>query len=352
MPGIFFINRRGPLRRIGEIQLGFMKAEPMALATGYDSATVCPIAPEAIAYGSGRKTLSLSPNRTIAFAAEMLLVFFFVILPSTTWIHAEEATTPEGLSSREAKQIALREIPLQALTPEAVKKLKPVLDSPTIFRRMPSQTIVCDDDLFQFLIRYPEVLVEIWDLMGMTKVTVQRIGPYVFKGNDAAGTDCKAELVYGSDTLHIYYGTGDYEGTLTGRKLEGRTVVVIHSKSSSSQDGQPQVTAQMDVFLKLDNLGADLVAKTLSPLIVRSADYNYSETLRFISQLSIAAERNPQGVDQLTRRMTKVAPDIKQKFVNISIEAALRRARNEARQVAPPAESRVIIGQTDSPTAR
>jgi hypothetical protein len=87
-------------------------------------------------------------------------------------------------------------------------------------------------------------------------------------------------------------------------------------------------------------------------LIVRSADYNYSETLRFISQLSIAAERNPQGVDQLTRRMTKVAPDIKQKFVNISIEAALRRARNEAQQVAPPVQSRVIIGQSDLSNSR
>ena len=349
MPGLLSINRRGPLRRIGEIQLGFMISEPMALAAGYQSTTVCTIAPEPVTYCSAKKTFSV---RVAATAIPLLLFVFLVIFPSTTWVHAEDFITPEGVSSREAKQAALREIPLQVLTPEAVKKLKPVLDSPTIFRRMPTQTIICDDDLFQFLIRYPEVLVEIWDLMGMTKVTVQRIGPYVFKGNDAAGTDCKAELVYGSDTLHIYYGTGDYEGTLTGRKLEGRTVVVIHSKSSSSQDGQPQVTAQMDVFLKLDNLGADLVAKTLSPLVVRSADYNYSETLRFISQLSIAAERNPQGVDQLTRRMTKVAPDIKQKFVNISIEAALRRARNEARQVAPPAESRVIIGQTDVPTSR
>lgn len=354
MPEVLSINRRGHQRRAGEVQTRVINAEPMALAAVDRATTSVPIATEASAYGSEEKT---SPpanikTRVAASFASTLFVFLYTLLSNVTCVSAEDFIIPEGLSTREAKQTALRDIPLQALTPEAVKKLKPVLDSPTIFRRMPSQTILCDDDLFQFLVRYPEVLVEIWDLMGMTKVTVQRLGPYVFKGNDAAGTDCKAELVYGSDTLHIYYGTGDYEGTLTGRKLEGRTVVVIHSKSSSSPDGQPQVTAQMDVFLKLDNIGADLVAKTLSPLIVRSADYNYSETLRFISQLSIAAERNPQGVDQLTRRMTKVAPDIKQKFVNISIEAALRRARNEAQQVAPPVQSRVIIGQSDLSNSR
>jgi hypothetical protein len=87
------------------------------------------------------------------------------------------------------------------------------------------------------------------------------------------------------------------------------------------------INTYMDVFLKLDNVGADLVVKTISPLVVRTADYNFIETLRFVSQLSMAAERNPQGVEQLTKRMTKVQPEVRQKFVNTSIEAALRRSR-------------------------
>jgi len=285
----------------------------------------------------------------LQFSSLISLIVFGFLFCSV--LQADDTNAPEGISTREAKNAALREIPLKVLTPEAVNKLKPVLESPSVFRRMPSQTILSDPEMFTFLVRYPEVLVEIWEIMGMTKVKIQRLGPFVFKGDDAAGTNCKAELVYGSDSLHIYYGVGDYEGSLTGRKLDGRSVVIIHSKPSVSQDGQSQVTAQMDVFLKLDNLGADLVAKTISPLIVRSADFNYSETLRFISQLSIAAERNPQGVDQLARRMTNVSPDIRQKFVNTSIEAALRRARN-AKEATTPELPRVIIGKTDQPTSR
>ncbi|MCY2974718.1 MAG: hypothetical protein NTW52_08650 [Planctomycetota bacterium] len=37
---------------------GQMKSEPMALATGFDIATFCPIAPEASAYGSGKMPFS------------------------------------------------------------------------------------------------------------------------------------------------------------------------------------------------------------------------------------------------------------------------------------------------------
>jgi general secretion pathway protein I len=37
---------------------GLMKPEPMALATGFDFATVCPIAPETSAYGSGKTHFS------------------------------------------------------------------------------------------------------------------------------------------------------------------------------------------------------------------------------------------------------------------------------------------------------
>lgn len=242
-------------------------------------------------------------------------------------LHAQDANTPEGSSSRESRETALRSIPLKTLTPEAVAKLRPVLEDPSIFRRMPNQTITCDQDLFNFLVRYPETLIEIWELMGMTKVDVQRTGPYTFQGDDGSGTRCKSELVMGSDRTHIYYATGDYEGPFIARKLHGRCVCVIYSNSQPSESGQNLLTAQMDVFLKLDNLGADLAAKTLSPLVVRTADFNYAESLRFISQLSSAAQRNPGGMEMLAGKMKKVKPEVRERFVEVTKQAADRRSR-------------------------
>lgn len=238
-----------------------------------------------------------------------------------------ESPAVEGTSSREARERATRTLPLSSLTPDAVNKLRPVLEDPTIFRRMPIQTVPADHEFFNFVVRYPEVLVEIWKEMGVTKVETKRTGPFAFEGEDGAGTTCKNELILGSDRLHIYYSDGFYTGPMVARKLEGRCVCVVYGQGSVGDGAQQLVTGHMDIFLKLDNLGADLIAKTLSPLVVKTADYNYIETLRFISQLSNAAQRDPEAVDRLSQRLEGLHPDVRTKFVQVANQAALRRDR-------------------------
>ncbi len=196
-------------------------------------------------------------------ARPMLALCLSFVFAPVGMVIAGEPLKIEGSSSRDSREQALRSIPLGNLTPQAVAKLRPVLDDPTIFRRMPVQSIVCDPEMFTFIIRYPEVLVEIWQLMGMTRVTIERTGPFAFAGEDGAGTTCRSELVLGSEKLHIYYTEGDYEGGLINRKLDGRCICVIHSQPAIGESGQALVTASMDIFLKLDNMGADLIAKTI-----------------------------------------------------------------------------------------
>ncbi len=260
-------------------------------------------------------------------ARSMLALCLGLAFSPVGMISANEPLKVEGSSSRESREQALRSIPLGNLTPQAVAKLQPVLDDPTIFRRMPVQSIVCDPEMFTFIVRHPEVLVEIWQLMGMTRVTIERTGPFAFAGEDGAGTTCRCELVFGSERLHIYNTEGDYEGGLINRKLDGRCICVIHSQPAFGENGQALVTASMDIFLKLDNLGADLIAKTISPLVVKTADYNYIESLRFVSQLSSAAQRNPQAVEQLAARLEGLRPDVRNRFIQVANHSSLRRDR-------------------------
>jgi hypothetical protein len=262
-----------------------------------------------------------------SIARSLLALCLSIAIIPIAIVFAGEPAKVEGSSSRDSREQALRAIPMGNLTPQAIAKLKPVLDDPTIFRRMPVQSIVCDPEMFSFIVRHPEVLVEIWQVMGMTRVNIGRTGPFTFAGEDGAGTTCRCELVLGSETIHIYYTEGDYEGGLINRKLDGRCICIIHSQSTVSESGQPLVTANMDIFLKLDNIGADLIAKTISPLVVKTADYNYIESLRFVSQLSSAAQRNPQAVEQLATRLEGLRPEVRNRFVQVSHQSAIRRDR-------------------------
>ncbi len=240
---------------------------------------------------------------------------------------ASDNAIDAGTSSAQARRSAVQQIPFQRLNQEARQKLASVVENPSIFRRMPRETITCDPEMFVFLVRYPEVLVNLWELMGVTKVTVDRIAPLMFRGEDGAGTKCQVELVYGTDNLHVYYGSGSYEGSMVSRGLNGRCVCVLHSFPSTDDDGETQMTGQMDVFVKLDNIGVDIVAKTLAPFVGKTADYNFVESARFVSQLSQAANRNPFAIQQIAGRMNNIQPSVRDEFIAIAGRMAEKKCK-------------------------
>ncbi len=251
----------------------------------------------------------------------LMLALCWIVGMQSIGTAADPANTGAS-SSAAAKQDAIHRIPFRELNASARSKLENVLDNPSMFRRMPTQTVECDPEMFTFLVRHPEAMVNIWDLMGVTKVAVNRLNPFVFQGHDGAGTTCQAELIYGTDELHIYYGHGTYDGPMVPKELKGRCVCVLHGKPLPQNKNM--MVGQMDVFIKLDNIGADLVARTISPFVSKTADYNFVESARFVSQISQAAERNPLAMQQLVSKLNKLDPNVREEFSKVARNVAIK----------------------------
>jgi hypothetical protein len=235
--------------------------------------------------------------------------------------------TQEGSSGREAKLAAVRSIPYGQLTSEAAARVRTVVDDASYFRRMPTQSVDCDLEMYQFLVRHPEVVVNLWDLMGITKVSLKRTGEYQLVGNDGAGTTCKMDLIYGSDTLHIYQSQGGYQGSMWPRELKGHCVVVLHNRQTQLADGRAGMVAWMDAFMRLENVGADLVVKTLGPMMGKTADHNFVECANFFSQIAMTARLNPQGLQQVAGRLKGLSPEVRSEFIRTAAESSMRQGK-------------------------
>jgi len=252
---------------------------------------------------------------------------------SSAW--AIESWLRDPASSAATEANAVQRIPFQRINGQAQENLRAVVDRPSFFRRLPTQTVECDQELFLLFARYPEIIVNIWDLMGITKVEVKRVAPYVFTGQDGAGTTCRCELLYGTSDTHVYYGNGTYSGTLTARPIEGRCVCILHSSPGTNAAGRPTMTVSMDIFMKLDNIGADLVTRTLAPLVGKTADYNFVESAKFVAQLNQLCEENPLAAQQLAERLHRVDPPVRAKFAQVAANIAAANSRGiDAAQVA------------------
>jgi len=236
------------------------------------------------------------------------------------------AALDEADTSPQARDEAIQSLPLAELTAETRRKLMMVCERPTLYRRLPQKSIACDPAMHVFLIRNPEVVVNIWQLMGVASMTAQRQSPFTWKGNDGAGTTCDVELAYGTDNLHVFYSDGFYEGSLLKHKVTGRCVMLLKSGFAQGPDRRPYVANRLDLFLQIDNLAADAVARTLSPWVGKVADANFHESCLFASKLSQTAEQNGPGVQRLADKLTKVEPPVREEFSRLASAVQQRAA--------------------------
>lgn len=219
-------------------------------------------------------------------------------------------------TSWSAQREVTSQIPWAKLNQNAKVKIQGVTQSPSIYRRLPVNQIECDPQFFTFALRNPDTVVNMWKVFGVSEMTLQKSAPYKFAGQDGSGTTCTAELVYGDSNIHIYYGTGVYQGPVFKRRITGRCVAVVRTKYKKGNN-QYVLENKMDVFLKVDNVAADLVARSLQPMVGKSTDHNFRESLAFLQAFSSTAVTEPHRTSYLIHKMPSVGNETKSQFHKI-----------------------------------
>lgn len=266
----------------------------------------------------------------------MLLVLY---VASQEFASRANAAEPKGTTSKAARQEAVRGIPFDRLDADARRKATSVVNADSLFRRMPVETIACDPNLYLFLLRNPEVVVEIWQLMGVTDLKLARTGPESFRMADNAGTTGHVEFLYGDQNTHVLYVEGQYRGSLYPRPITANCLLVMQSHYARKADGSYAITSKLDTFIDVKNVGVDLVAKTFQSVFGRTTDHNFVETAGFIGKLSETAEENPGGMQRLAARLTGLDPQVREQFAQ-NAAAIGRRAAQRPTANAEPATVR------------
>ena len=154
----------------------------------------------------------------------------------------------EASTSDAARHDAIRSIPLAKLAAEDRAKVESVLATVSIFRRLPVKVVDCDPDLYLFLVRHPDVVVNIWDLMKLSQLQLRQIDENLFQIAEPAGTVAQFSYVYRSHDTHVLYGEGKYEGPLLARSVKGRGVLVLKCGYIRQPNGRYYVTSRLDCF--------------------------------------------------------------------------------------------------------
>ncbi len=241
-------------------------------------------------------------------------------------------------TSDTARRDAIASIPFEQLSPDGRAKVTAVVQDAAAFRRLPTQVIDCDPHLFLFLVRHPDVAVNIWQVLEISQLQLSQTGSNRFELVEPTGTRLQAEFLYQSPEVHIIYGEGMYVGPIMGRPVHGRCILVLRSGYVHETNGRHYVTARLDTFLQVHERAPDLLTKLLHPVAGKTADHNFTQIVAFAGSLSRTAEVNHRGVQRLAGQLSGVQPDVRTRLA----ELAAHIAENAERQAAAASETPVL----------
>lgn len=242
-------------------------------------------------------------------------------------------------SSAEAQRSAAEAIPIQLLAPEDRERVAGVLSNVTLYRRMPVQVVDCDPDLYYFLVRHPDVVVNIWEVLGITQLTVRQLEPNLFSMEDQAGTTGTFRYLYSSAETQLVYAEGCYKAPLMLKPVQGKTLLLLTSGYVQETSGRYSITNRLDTFVQIEPGGVEILTKTLQPFLTRIADANFVQTLAFVGSLSRTAELNTAGVQRLAGKLEGVDPQHRATLAQLAETIAIRHALSPAEIATLPSDA-------------
>jgi hypothetical protein len=258
-------------------------------------------------------------------------------------------------SSRAARDEAIRAIPWRQMDPEERRTAQFVIKNTSIYRRLPTRVIDCDPEMFSFLFQHPEVVIDVWRVMGISQVSLEKLPGGVYRGTDGAGTTGVVRFLQTSfgpngQNVAVIFADGCYEGKPFVTPLKAQSILLLRSTAVQETNGRHYITVCVDSFVRIDQMGIELVAKTVQPWISKIADRNFVETLSFVSNFSRTAEKNPQGMQRLATRLASLDEPTRNELVAVCFRTAERYAQRGSIDTNNPALLAERNGIVSAPT--
>ena len=235
-----------------------------------------------------------------------------------------------------AMQESRQNLPWNALSTAAQTKVRSVVSGNPLFHRMPQQTFYADPEMYNFLLRHPDVVIGFWEHLGATQLSLREIKENHYILTETGGTTASVEVLYRSYDLCIIYARGEYRGPLMARAYQGDAILVLRTQFARDEANEPVIISDLDTFVQVNSVGLDLLAKLFFTSLTKIADSNFEVTMGFVSQISRAAARNGEDLKEAAEEIPSLRQDVFEEFCAVVDRVAMRFARRNMPQPKEP----------------
>jgi hypothetical protein len=171
------------------------------------------------------------------------------------------------------------------------------------------------------------MIIGFWEYLGATQVSLREVRENHYAFRETAGTTATVEVLHRTNDLCIVYARGEYRGPLLAKSHHGEILLVLRTRFTRDSTNEPMVICDLDAFIQINSLGADVFAKLFFASLARVADSNFEITASFVSQISRAASHSAIALKGSAEEISSIRPEIYEEFCEIVDRVALRFAR-------------------------
>lgn len=226
--------------------------------------------------------------------------------------------TEKGTSSKSDRTEAIRQLPLQHLTPDKQRAVQGIVDSSDLFRRMPTLTFEVDPAVYRYFIVHPDVAVSIWRALDVSQYQMQQTGENDYEADSGDGTIGVIEVISRDDGHQLLLCSGEVTSPILKKKIRVQSIMHLVNVYSVTRDGRTFVTHRLDMFVSFPSEGVGAAAKFTKPLSNMIIDRNFREVSLFVQMMSLAMSHQPDWVEKLSEKLDGVQPIRKKELVDLT----------------------------------
>ena len=235
----------------------------------------------------------------------------------------------KGTSSASARRAALREMPLDRMSARNRARAEAILREISLFRDLPVLTFEVDPAVYRFFTTYPDVAVSIWRVLRISEFQMWQTGPNEYEADAGDGTVGTIDVLYRGPDEQVILCEGALASPFLSSPIRASSLMHLRSGFAPTADGRHRVSSQLRVFVSFPSQTVETAAKIISPLGNSIIDRNFSEVSLFVYMMSLAMERQPGWVEQLSDRLEGVLEIRKTQLVQLTAQVSAESRRRE-----------------------
>jgi hypothetical protein len=236
----------------------------------------------------------------------------------------------KGVSTRDEQHGAVRRFPFSELAPTDRERVRPVLESPTLFRRLPKIRCEIDPRAYTFFTAHPDVAVSIWRAMGISEMQLYQTGPRDFETDLRDGTQGVITVLHSSSGRQVVLCDGQFKSPLLARPIQSTGLLALETEFTRDAAGRTFVTHTADVFVLFPSQTVEAVARLISPMSFKMADRNFEEVTLFLRLMDEAMCRQPGWMEQTAGKLDGILPGRDAELLTVTAQVYAEAARRQA----------------------